>query len=486
MMSITPNLRNVKPSSKYMEKRTRLIGRSRLAYEYERSANNQKTIVLSWVPASKDLLEIYVDGIRMLDGWTIKGSTVTFTKPTNGNVKIIEDSQVVDTSAKWLKIDIKNLLYGNDYDYTGYGTDRREGPLVAVHARPIAITQPGLGYVRPSPDNEELWYCSNYGMFGRDSVTYAIITDGGQLSDYRCIDIRVRDPNYIPEIRMCMVSAVSSPVKLNGVEVDITPDGTFQIYAECLKGGSIQLPNKKTVDELSEYHLIVQGKDEEGDWFELTEYFDEGEYTLSFPEDSEDFVITEHGDASAFGFENAYRISFTAKKNRPDPFNVTLSVNDRELFNASVFSAGVTEATAYSLEESEATHIIGDKAEGTEDNSDAQITYVQDRDRFNTTVIWTNPDAELRTIDIKYRAVVGLDLPYFDPVDRTEIELRYDVSTDYTGSFDTNEPNVIVAPPNRTLPLLEKTFVWESADPYSNMAIVGPLVYSYKNTWTIT
>lgn len=483
MISITPNLRNVKPSSKYMEKRIRMIGRSRLANEYSRSGSNQRTAVLSWVPASKDLLEVYHDGIRMLDGWSLKGSTITFTTPMNGTISVIDDTQLVDPSLKWLKIPVKNLLHSTDYDNTGYGTDRREGQQVAVHAHPIAITQGGIGYARPSPDNEELWYASLYGMFGRDSITYAIQTDSGQLSDYRCIDIRVRDPNYIPPIRMCAVAAVSSPLKVGTTEVDITPDGTFQIYAETLTGQAVQLPNKSTPDELQEFHFIIQGKDEDGEWFELAEYFDEDEYELTYPKNNEDFVITTVGSAAAFGFTNAYRLSFMAKRNGSLPFDIQLKVGKRILFTAQIYSTGVVQYDAYATLSAPIVDINTNPNNVEPDDALPVVSYSVTETGFTTTIDWVNPTAEVRDVQVSYTAGLRLNKPYFSPL-AGDLPQEYDLSIEYTGTFDTVENTVEVSDSNRVI-LPTKLFVWESADKFSPMGFIGPLTYSYTNNWTI-
>lgn len=484
MISITPNLRNVKPSSKYMEKRIRMFGRSRLANEYSKTGSNQRTLVLPWVPTSKDLLEIYHDNIRMLDGWSLNGSVVTFTKAMNGTLSAIDDSILIDTSLKWLKINVKNLLHYTDLDNTGYGTDRREGQHVAVHTHPIAITQGGIGFVRPSPDNEELWYSSFYGMFGRDSITYAIMTDSGQLSDYRCIDIRVRDPNYIPPIRICAVSAISSPLKVNGSEVDIVPDGNFQIYGESLNGAMIQLPNKRTPDELQEFHFIIQGKDEEGEWFELEEYFEPDEYTLNYPTDNEDFVVTKFGDASEFGFTNAYRLSLNVKRNGSIPFPITLFLGERELFTAQIYSTGVVKQLSYSLGE-DASADINTNVDGVNpDLSVPTVSYSATAEGFETVIDWVNPTPELRNVAVSYVGTLHLDKPYYDPIVGA-VQTSYDVSRNYSGVFDTNDPNQVSVVDSELQLIAAETFVWESDDKFSPMAIIGPLKYTYTNKWAI-
>lgn len=504
MISLSPNMRNVKPLTKYMEKRIRMIGRQRMARDVTMSSNNQKTITLAWTPPSKELLEIYHNGTRVVGGWSLKGNVITFDSPLNGKIQIIDDTELIDPNLKWLKLPINNLLQSNDFDNTSYGTDRREGPQIAVHAQPIAITQPAIGFVRPSPSNEELWYSSYYGMFGRDSVTYAILTDNGQLSDYRCIDIRVRDPNYIPEIRMCAVSATGSPLKVNGKVVDVGAGTGFRIYGESANGAVVQLPNKKTLDEVKEYHFIIQGKDEVGEWFELTEYFDEDEYKLTYPKDNPDFVITAVGDAKAFGFDNAYRLSFTAKKNTKFEFKIKLEVMKRELFSATIFSTGVLdESLDYALVPgATTTHNLSAKVipeipvepeepvaiDDTEEPVDtAKLSFVFSYfpTAFNTLVSFSNSDPEIRTLEVIFTGLVALKKEYFNPND-DKFKLGYDVSKTYTGTLDSNPPKTANVTYRETVTLMPETFLWYSNDPFSQMAIVGPVQFTYVNVWTIT
>lgn len=488
MISITPNMRNVKPASKYMEKRVRMLGRGRLANEFNLSGSNVRSLTLSWVPPSKDLLEVYHQGIRILDGWTLAGSVVTFTRPLNGTFKVIDDTQLIDPTQKWLKIDIKNLLHSDDLDYTSFGTDRREGQQVAVHCRPVAITQGGIGYARPSPDNQELWYSSNYGLFGRDSITYAIQADNGQLSDYRCIDIRVRDPNYIPPIRLCAVATLSSPVKVNDKVVDIgTPNGTYQIYGETLTDGVMQLPNKTTIDEIQEFHFIIQGKDEVGEWFELEEYFEPDEYVLNYPTNNPDFVVTQFGDASGFGFNNAYRLSISCLRNTSQPFPITLSINGKQIFSAQINSSGVADQQPYVLNETERAITFDQNVDGVDpDKVTSKYTFTSWVDRMRMLVEWTNEVAELRNAKATYKAQLDLVKPYYNPAMKLPVPPITLIDREWPGVFDTREPNAVTVE-NQVIDILpEKLFVWESSDLFSPMALIGPHKYTIENDWKIS
>lgn len=502
MISITPNLRFVKPLTKYTEKRIRMFGRQRFADTYTKTGSNQKVIVLPWTPDSADNLEIYLDSVRLIDNYTVSGATVTLNTAMNGRLDFVSDKVFPDMGEKWLVLPIENLLHSDDTDNTAYGTDRREGPQVATHAKPICITQGAIGFCRPGADNDTLLYCSYYGMFGRDSVTFAIKTDMGQLSDYRCIDIRVRDPNYIPEIRLCAVSAVAKPIKANGVVVDIVPDGNYQIYGAISTGQGIQLPNKVTDDELTEYHFIVQGKDENGDWFELTEYFDPDEYTLTVPDDNDDFAISYVGTSELFGFENAVRISLTAKKNTQTPLTIKLRANERDLFTANIFSSGVHDTLSvvrsivpgYEL-------VLNRNPDGLVFPPDPQNDPEIDDDfsRWNLRGEWISgggleltteyqtPYFETRNVQAELNASVSIPFAFYDPVTQLFQETEWDVSKDIKGSFTTaeGEDDIVVVEPDSEIQLTEAGFFWSAPDPYSPMYKGEGITFFYRNHWRI-
>jgi hypothetical protein len=339
-------------------------------------------------------------------------------------------------------------------------------------------------------------------MFGRDSVTFAIKTDMGQLSDYRCIDIRVRDPNYIPEIRLCAVSAVAKPIKANNAVVDIVPNGNYQIYGAISTGQGIQLPNKLTDDELTEYHFIVQGKDENGDWFELTEYFDPDEYTLTVPTNNEDFAISYVGTSELFGFDNAVRISLTAKKNTQTPLTIKLRANNRDLFTCNIFSSGVhdTQDLVRSVVPGY-TMVLNRNPDGLTfppdpDNNpeiDDDFSLWQLRGEWisgsgvELTTEYTTPYFETRNVQAVINAAVSVPFALYDPITQLFQETEWDVSININGSFKTVEggESVVTVDPDSEIQLTAPGFFWSSPSEYSPMYKGDGTMFYYRNHWRI-
>jgi hypothetical protein len=488
MMAQNPNLRAVKPLSKYMDLKVRMIGRQRLALEYEVSGNNQVNVSLPFTPDAPENLEIYLDDVRVVGGYTINKSVVTFTAPKNGRLFFISDTQLVDPGLKWLEIPTQNLIQSDDFSVTAYGTDRTEQHQVATFTKPICISQGGLGFCRPSADNSKLLFSSLYGRFGRDTITYALMTDAGQLSDYRCIDIRIRDPNYIPPIRIQAISATAKPLRVNGTVVNIETPGEWQMYGEAMTG-TIELPNKTTLEEMHEYHFVIQGRDEEGKWFELQEYFDVGEYEIVL-EHSDDFVITQQGSTTEWGFENGERLSVMCKQTATSPLNISLRVDSKSIFDVSIVGRGP-----------EVLAVMDVPREIT----DTEFTYNKDPDGTNADVIWdvdseefgpygittttsfANDLFEDHRVELDFKGTVTFTEPLYDPVAAAFTQAEFDVSRVISGRFITAEDpleNNVIAP-NSSIVLLPKTMLWRNADIWSDMYVYEPLTFTYTNKWSI-
>lgn len=199
---LVPNLRAVKPTAFYREERTRFFGRERVAHEVSRNGINIKRMPLNMHVSSAELVEVYIDNLRQFTGYKIINDEVVFDDYVDGYVHIIIDMTLVDKGLKWLKLQFNELIDHTDTAETTYTTDRRPGlPHIKTKVRPVVMVQPRIGFCRPDTQHDALLYCPYFGMYGRDAITYALVTDGGQMSEFRCINIRVRDPNYIPPVR---------------------------------------------------------------------------------------------------------------------------------------------------------------------------------------------------------------------------------------------------------------------------------------------
>jgi hypothetical protein len=478
MISNTPNLRFVKPLSKYMALRIRMYGRQRFAKNYTVTGANLNTVTLPFTPNSPHTLELYLDSVRVLSGYNVNGNVVSFTPPLAGKLECVDDDVFVDLNEKWLTVPLPNLLQSNDTANTAYGTDRREGQQVATKAHPVCITQGAIGFCRPSPDGEQLLYCPYYGMYGRDSITYAIKTDLGQLSDFLCIDIRVRDPNYIPTLRLACLSAVSNPVQVDGQLKDITPNGFYQIYADVLSGGVIQLPNKDS-NEPKEYHFVIQGSDENGDWFEPEEYFDPGSFTIN-AETKQGFVVTYVGTAADYGFENATRISVMCDR-AGDDLPISLSYMDSTLLSCTITSNKPIALETFEIVADNPLIELDDGGSET-----AEWVYNDDwlaPDGINLDTLWENPVFEERAVSATMSFDIQTNL--YDPQTQLSVPpINY--SKTVIGSFTTAEDpvdNKVVQPSDSQQTLLSG-FYWENSNQFSNL-YEGNFVLNSTFDWQI-
>jgi len=462
MIAETPNLRFVKPLSKYMELRIRMFGRQRFAKTFNTQGSNINQVVLPFAPDNPSSLEIYNDSIRVVDGYQVNGTTVKFDAPLKGRLEFVEDDQFPDMNEKWLVIPANNLLHSDDTTLTAYGTDRREGPQVATHAKPICITQGAIGFCRPNADGDQLIYCPYYGMYGRDSVTYAIKTDMGQLSDFRCIDIRVRDPNYIPTMRMAVIGADSNPVKVGGDVVDIEANGEYQIYGEILTGGSIQLPNPLD-DELKEYQFVIQGKDENGDWFGPDEYFDPGTFEVRAA-DNDGFTVVYSGDASEIGVEDAWLLTITAKRTG-ETLPVSFVYMGQTLFTGTIRSNIPKPLDTFPLAPVDPVVTL-DKG------GDESVKWTFNDDWISKTGVsfktkWTNPSFETRDVSAQLKADLLFDL--YNPANKVQ---GFTVTFDRTfeGAFTTAEDSKenLVVQPEDTTQFLATGRYWKTSDQFSD------------------
>lgn len=462
MIAQTPNLRFVKPLSKYMALRTRFFGRQRFAKTYNTTGSNIPSVTLPFTPDNPSMLEIYNDGKRVLEGYSVNGPVVSFSPPMKGKLEFVEDDQFPNMNEKWLVVPVNNLLHSNDTSATAYGTDRREGQQVATHAKPVCITQGAIGFCRPSADGDQLLYCPYYGIYGRDSVTYAIKTDMGQYSDYRCIDIRVRDPNYIPTIRLAVISADSNPVQVGGQTKDIVPNGNYQIYGDVLTGGEILLPNPLN-DDLKEYHFVIQGKDENGDWFGPEEYFDPENFRINVS-DREGFTVVYSGDASEIGVEDAWLITVTASRTG-EVLPIELIYMDQQLFLGTIRSNVPKPLSQYAIGPVDPEVVLNKGGDATPSWTFNDDWITAQGISFKT--VWKNAAFETRQVAAQLKTGIRFNL--YNPATQVQgFTVPFDKT--YNGSFTTAEDpadNNVVQPAN-TSELLASGRYWVSSSQFSD------------------
>lgn len=195
-LALNPNLRLVKPIAKTLSIECNIRGHQRNAFERNVFGNSISTLTLPWTPTSAELVEVYANGRRMLSGYTISGRTVTLNPAIKGRVDFICDPlDPIANGQEWCEIPINNLIFGTSLvDAEENATDRRPGPNIATYCRPVVIVRPDVGFCRESLYRDSLLYAPPRGYNGMDAITYVILTDFGQLSEPKCININVKAP----------------------------------------------------------------------------------------------------------------------------------------------------------------------------------------------------------------------------------------------------------------------------------------------------
>ena len=212
MIALNPDLRLIKPTAKTLTITSRIPGRERVAFTMQVLGNNIKTFKLNFLPLSVAWVEVYLNGRRMLTGYTIEAQQLTFDEPHSGRIDVIYD--VGDpTVGEWTEISVKNMISYTSLVDANYGTDRRDGPDICQRVVPVVITQPSAGFVRANLYFDTLLYCPIRGYTGPDSFTYAILNDSGQLSEPKCVNITVKLPGQEDEIPEPIEPPVVPPVE---------------------------------------------------------------------------------------------------------------------------------------------------------------------------------------------------------------------------------------------------------------------------------
>lgn len=499
MIAINPNLRALKPLSKYLEKRVRMNGRQRLANEQSTSGNNIRRVKLSFVPFGSETLEIYHDGSRLFDGWRILGpqydpisqttsiAEVEFDPAINGRLDFIDDTTWIDYSQKWLQVDIVNLLHPDDLANTAFGTDRREEHNVATFCTPVVITQGGIGFCRLSDDRKSLLYSSYYGHFGRDSITYAIRADNGQLSDYRCIDIRVRNPNFVPEMRMGIADNKGRFFRLNGEVKQGEVGNAFKVVDFVPTGGTIELPNKDKEDAVTQYHLIFQGKDEDGEWYHFSEFFEPDQYEFAFDRENPDYAVRYEGIADALGIVNSNVVTLDCSQTDSSRLTFTIKFLEKEIFRATLNGRGTSEVetVARSLEPG---HSIAFNPDPNNVNPFVDWTPTEQVTAEGLTVdsVFSSPTTGNHQVEVDFKGQISIKT-YWNPVESKETQTLFDISKKYRGTFhvtpnhESDDVHADVDP----LVIMPRQFVWTTDDPFSKQIILPEILYTYTNNWRI-
>lgn len=482
-------MRNIKPLSHYMSKKVRMYGRARGENTFSISGS-LTFVTLPWDVASADLLEVYYNGSRQLDNWSVSNNRVTFAQTMTGQLDFVEDAVAAD-SDKWLQLDIENLVHYDDTENSAYGTDRRSGPKVAQFFRPLVMVRPGIGFCRPSDDNQSLLYSNFYLRYGRDSVTYAIRGDDGQMSDLRCIDIRVKDPDYIPSMRLGIVSQVPISLKVNDqLYTKTTETLAYEIICYVYDGDTITVQNR-TGNAPLVLHTFIQGKDEDGDWFEPTEYFDDGEYvfdfnnTITYTDDdgntvspavltSDQFTKVLQGDTTDFGFEEGERLDISCTEETTAKAQIVFGSNrlKKSLLTVTVTAPGISNAPALVMGPQ-----VPSIALDPNPYSNAGVFMWQQSDDVTASsslisvkTIYGSDQTGALGADMQVVGSVTLASTYYNPAISAYIDQEFDYSQRIHGVITMESDGVGTSEFSDTvLDVVPGTFVWETNDPFSPM-----------------
>lgn len=210
---------------------------ARDATELDVEVVNETIIHLPIKPISLYLVELYLDGIRIINPkypttntrgipfecYNIIGTQVIFNAPITGTVHIIIDNvTTIPTGA--LTIPVENIQSLDTYvqrfnpapwSFYSAGATGATGPRVAkgaasvnalnyvntklqlrvgdaLYAEPIVLSQPAHGYAVLSNNRKSLVYVPNSGYVGFDTFSYTLMTQHGQIGMPKCVSVEIR------------------------------------------------------------------------------------------------------------------------------------------------------------------------------------------------------------------------------------------------------------------------------------------------------
>lgn len=451
-MQKLPNLRAVKPAIQYRNERSRIVGRERVAHELNRTLTNATVHDLNVPVLCADLVEVYKNRLRMLDGYSFDGSKIIFKERQTGDFTFIVDTLAVDEGERWLKLNFKEFIDHKTAVETAYTTDRRQGlPDVKTRTTPVVMIQPTIGFCRPSTYGESLLFCPFMGMYGRDTITYALRTDAGQLSEFRCINIRVLDPNYVPPIQCLVLTPTDSFYKINGdlnyAEVEEGED--FARFNASGLGVLLEPPNTRSLIEQQYVRLVLRGRDEIGDYYDLAEYYEPKDWNI-------EVVGTDNYSISLAFTETGIvgnMVSILLDRSITNNIQVKLTIKDDVRFSATI-RANAIEETQYMR--SGKPNIAFDpdveiiSSEVTADGAAISFNYVP------TTLTLSG--------------TVNLTTPYVGPAGGTFNKV---VPVNYTRQI--NSPGEVM---DSIVISDTETLLWATPDPFSQMYKLVPAMYS--------
>lgn len=158
---------------------------------------------LPWTPHGVDILEVYKDGVRVINAthdfgeshlkYEVNGQTVTFSETIIGDMKFICDNRMAPDVPTEYIIEIDNI-FGGEEAANDDGIIVTDETWAGTWCEPVVCTQPYSGYVRLTDDRKSMIYVPNENFVGADAFSYTIITQRGQIGDPKCVYITVEAP----------------------------------------------------------------------------------------------------------------------------------------------------------------------------------------------------------------------------------------------------------------------------------------------------
>lgn len=173
------------------------------AYIYEFEVLLTTTVDLPFTPFGTENLEIYKEGVRIINithdfgqtysEYVVDGNTVIFTTDQIGKMKFISDYLIEPSVPEEYKILVDNIQGGETLALS------EDETYAGTFCEPVVCTQPYMGYARLSDDRKYIIYVPNQGYTGEDSFSYTVKTQRNQLAEPQCVFITVVEPPPPPE-----------------------------------------------------------------------------------------------------------------------------------------------------------------------------------------------------------------------------------------------------------------------------------------------
>lgn len=141
------------------------------------------SVKLTAVPYNVYWVEVWVNGWRFLNTdnakprFIVSGDLIIFTEPVVGDIMVVIDTEPLPYFRA-------NTAHSTQIQRDAFGP-------ISLRSEPVLLTQPRHGYVRLSGDRKFLVYVPDPGFTGKDTYSWTLMTQDGQLGAAKCAMITV-------------------------------------------------------------------------------------------------------------------------------------------------------------------------------------------------------------------------------------------------------------------------------------------------------